>query len=720
MLNQSNNNFNRVLSYLDQGGNNIWWSASSTVTSQALAQLLVNGKGINEECIVEDCNPICSEVVENGEQTIEILQKEQQLIYPSFCISPNKLTITLNNLDLIEKPNYIEEGCVDGDCIDEYGIWTKAIITTKSVVIEDDTYYFIKANSDKYNYSYIYRLSLIHEETGEEIVIVKQKGLINPIITWEQQVPPGFNPCILITKFDIEQVITTYKFISNPLYLRSDWNTNLPWQPLSNNTEEVLLSLIFLLHTDLEVLNKNELILYKQKQDTLISLMLDTINIISLNNSNPHSYIKTFTSLYEYNSLASNDLREIEYIGVTPGIYSTVNYQEQSPNNLTILLLLIVLAKINRDSLNIKLKEYITLCINMKTVSLKEEVFRLIALIEVYKITKDIYHLSIATTNVENIIKLYKIKDNNYIESLDNPTQTTESKVFGDLFDNYVTNKEINIKDYLLEDISYIIDTTESLYLINQPTLLTNDPINLLILKLLGVNLTYKLNDNNKLIIDVLKLQNTKYITTNILTSLELYKYTIFNNFKTSIPVDFGWLGEITPIQDLIIKSIIKPIIDLYIHSKYIEDEYIQKEALTSLYKDNLITNTKELLPKTITTGELINNSLWPGKYSNSIDLEIKGYYDTDIINQINNDIKSLGIQTNLVSGIEMPIVSSFDLCFDIVKLEDYRCQVDVNGQLILLSDGQCNLAPLVVSILLQENTSPVTQETSTNDYFIL
>ena len=67
-----------------------------------------------------------------------------------------------------------------------------------------------------------------------------------------------------------------------------------------------------------------------------------------------------------------------------------------------------------------------------------------------------------------------------------------------------------------------------------------------------------------------------------------------------------------------------------------------------------------------------------------------------------------------------MPIVSNFNLCIDIVQLQDYRCQVDINGQLILLSDGQCNLAPPVVEIILQENTSPVTQESSINDYFII
>jgi hypothetical protein len=720
MLNQSNNYFNYVLSYLDQGGNNIWWSANNVISSQATAELIINGSGLGAECIDVDCNPICSEIIESEQQSIEILQKEQNLIYPTFSKNPHQLLITLNNLDLIQQPNYIEEGCIGESCVEEYGIWTKAIVTNKSVLIEEDTYYFVKANPDRYGYSYIYNVSLIHEETGEEIIIIKNKGLLDSIIIWNQGVPEGFNPCITVTKFDIEQVITTYKFVSNPLFFRSDWNTNLPWQPLNNNTEEVLLSIVYLLYTSLEIENKNELVLYKQEQELLINVIVNTINNISTSNSNPYSYIKNVTAPYEFNSLVTHELDELEEIIINPAVYSTTTYEELSSNNITIILMLLCLAKINKDSLRPKLLEYIELCINLKTSTLKEDVLKLIALVETYKITKDVYHLSIATTLVENIDKLYKIKDDVYIESLDNPTITTTSKVFGDLLSNYINNKPINIKEYVLEDITYITDTTEVLYLTNQPTLITYDSINLLVLKLINCNLKHNLSINNKLIIDVLNLETTKQLNTDILNSLSLFKQEVFTKFKSYIPIDFGWLSDTTPTQDLIIRSVIKPIIDLYLHSKYIQDTYIEKQALTNIYKDSLIANTKELLEKTITFGKRVTNSLWPGRYSNSIDLEIKGFYDTEILSYINNQVKSLGIETNLVSSLEMPIVSNFNLCFDISKLEDYRCQVDINGQLILLSDGQCDLAPPEESILLQEDTFPVTQETSINDYFIL
>ena len=720
MLNQNNKYFNYVLSYLDQGGNNIWWSANNVISSQAVAKLVTNGNGIGEECISPECNPICSKIIESEQQTVEILNEAQKLIYPSFSEVNNQLIITLNNLDLIQQPNYIEEGCINEECIDEFGIWTKAIVTNKSVLIENTSYYFIKANSDRYGYSYIYNVSLIHEETGEEIIIIKNKGLLDSRVIWNQAVPKGFNPCITVTKFDIEQVISTYKFISKPTYLRSAWATNLMWQPLNNNIEEVLFSIIYLLYTDLEIKNKDELILYKKEQETLVNTLLNTINSISISNSNPYSYIKSSTIPIEFNSLVTNELDEIEEIVINPAIFSTTLYEEQSSNNLIIILMVIVLARLNKESLSTKLIEYINLCISLKTNSLKEDVLIVIALTESYKITKDVYHLSLATTRIERIEKLYKVDNSNYIESLTNPVLTTTSKVFGDLLNNYVNNKPVNKKEYILEEITYISNSLEQLYVINQPTLLTNDPINLLILKLLKIDMNHNLPVNNKLVVDVMNLSITKEFSTDILNSFELFKKEVFTKFKSYMPVDFGWLSDNTPIQDLMIKGSVKPIVDLYLHANYIKDTYKEKDALTKLYKDNIITNTKELLINTVTFGQNITNSLWPGKYSNSVDLEIKGFYDEDILTYINNEVKSLGIETNLVSSLELPLISNFNLCFDVSKLEDYRCQVDINGQLILLSDGQCDLAPPEEEILLQEDTFPVTQETSINDYFRL
>lgn len=721
MLNQNNNYFNYVLTYLDQGGNNIWWSANNVISSQPIAQLIINGNGIAEQCIEQECNPICSTIIESQQTTIETIENKQNLIYPTFSINEDELVIKLNNLDLITQPNYIEEGCLDTECIEEFGIWTKGLKSNNKVTVDNEIYYFIKANKDRYDFAYIYSLSLIHEDTGEEIELVKQKGILSSTIIWKEHIPTGFNPCITITKFDIEEIITTYRFVSSPYYLRSDWNVNLPWQPLENNIEEVLFSILYLLYTDLEIYNLNELVLYKdQPQQTLIETLLTTINSIEQVNSYNHSYIKNSTNIISSNPLVNNEYKELNNININPSIYSTDNYIEQESNNIITILLLLVISKINSNTTNSFINKYINICNNLNLTSLKEEVLKLIAFTEVYKITKDIYHLSLATTVIERIIKIYKIKDNHYIESLNNPIETVNSKVFGDLFEVYVSNKPINIKDYIVDNITYINNITESLYLINQEDIITKDPIHLLILKLLGVSFNNNLRSKSKLIIDVLSINNTKNIKGELLESLDLYKQEVFTNFKSYIPTDFGWLSTKTPNQDVIIKAIVKPIIDLYLHSKYIKDQFVLKDALTNLYRNSLITNTKELLPKTIQTDSSLLNSLWPGSYSNSVDLEINGYFETDIKDEINNNIKTLGVQTNLVSSIELPLVSNFNLCIDIIRLEDYRCQVDINGQLILLSNGQCDLAPPEQSIILQENTYPVTQETSTNDYFII
>jgi hypothetical protein len=89
MLNQSNYNFNKVLTYLDQGGNNIWWSSNSTIKTISSAELIITGQGIDSECIEEDCIPICSEIVESEEAVIEQLTRPQYLIYPTFIIESN-------------------------------------------------------------------------------------------------------------------------------------------------------------------------------------------------------------------------------------------------------------------------------------------------------------------------------------------------------------------------------------------------------------------------------------------------------------------------------------------------------------------------------------------------------------------------------------------------------------------------------------------------------
>jgi hypothetical protein len=219
----------------------------------------------------------------------------------------------------------------------------------------------------------------------------------------------------------------------------------------------------------------------------------------------------------------------------------------------------------------------------------------------------------------------------------------------------------------------------------------------------------------------VLKLPiSNYYLSNNILNNIDLFKQEVFNTFKDTIPTDFSWLPTTTPIQDTIIEAITKPLIDLYIHSNYLKEKITIKDALTNSYNDNTITNKDELLLKTLTTDSSnIRSSLWPGKYSNSIDLEIEGYYDDTTI-EFTNNIKSLGIQTNLISGINLPTISNFNMCIDIVEMNDYRCQVDINGQLILLTTGECLLGPLEPNILLQENTDPITLESSIEDYILI
>lgn len=715
MLNQSNYNFNKVLTYLDQGGNNVWWSANNTSRTIAKAELVVTGQGIDSDCIEEDCIPICSVINEVEEQSIEKVNKPQQLIYPTFIIEANTLTIQLNNLQLISQPNYIEDGCIDSTCVEEFGIWTKVITTQIKTVIEGQTYYFIKANKDSYNYAYVYSLSFIHEETGEEIVISKGKGLLSNIIVEDVVVPEQFNIAITITKFTIEEVITTYKFINKPYYLKSDWATNLPWQINSNNTEEILFSIIYILSTDLEIEDKDKLILYKDNpQQVLINILLNTITSITTTNNLSHSYIKTSTHVVEYNKLVT-DLSE-ELLLLNPAIYATTNYVPEQDNNIIYFLLLIVLCLTNNVGL---IQTYIDKCISIDVTTLKEAVLKVIGLIESYKITKELYHLSIATSTLEQINKRYKLEaDNSYIESLENPTSTIESKVYGDLLDYYVYNKDVTTSNYLLEQITYI--TNINLYLTNSPTLLTQNPIYLLVLNLLNLNLKPNTSTNN-LVLDVLKLPiSNYYLSNNILNSIDILKQEVFNTFKATIPTDFSWLSTITPIQDIVITSITKPLVDLYIHSNYLSPELIIKDALTNTYNDNTIVNTSELLLKTLTTDYSdIRSSLWPGKYSNSIDLEIEGYYDDTTI-EFTNNIKSLGIQTNLISGINLPTINNFNMCVDILELNDYRCQVDINGQLILLPNGDCLLSPPELTVLLQEDTEPINLESSVEDYILI
>jgi hypothetical protein len=718
MLNQSNYNFNKVLTYLDQGGNNIWWSSNSTIKTISSAELIINGQGIDSECIEEDCIPICSEIVESEEAVIEQLTRPQYLIYPTFIIESNTLTIELNNLQLINQPNSIEDNCIDSSCTEEYGIWTKAIKTRIKTVIEDETYYFIKANVDNYKFGYIYTISLIHEATGEEIVIIKDKGLLNSIIIEDISVPNEFNVCISITKFNIEEVITTYRFINNPLYLRSNWLVNTPWQPTYNNVEEVLLSIIYLLNTNLEIEVINQLVLYKDNpQQILIETLLKSITSITSDNSNIYSYIKNVTTPSEYNKLATtNTLLSIEDISINPAVYSTTPYIKYESNNTIIFLLLICISISNNTSLQ---QTYIDLCIDLETNTLKEDVLKLISFIEAYKQTKDIYHLSIATSTLNQINKRYKLEDNSYIESLNNPISTVESKVYGDLLDYYVYNNPSPIVDYTLEQITYITDINNNLYLLNSPTNITNDPLYLLILKLIGINLNTNLLSNNKLITDVLNIQNTTYLTSKVLTNIDLISEEILLTYKNTIPCNFEWLSDTTPIQDLIISCIIKPLIDLQLHINYQKEEPIIKEALTRDYISSFISNKKELLLDTFElNNSQIRNSLWPGKYSNSIDLEINGYYTDEILNEVNN-IKSLGIKTNLISSINLPTESNFNVCIDIIQFEDSRCQVNNKDQLVLLPDGQCDLS-LPDSILLQEDSYPITQESSTTDYIFI
>lgn len=719
MLNQDNKYFNRYLTYLDQGGNNIWWSTNSISNITTIAELINTGTGIDSACIEEDCIPICSEIIENEQQTIEVLSKPQQLIYPTFIKEFNKLTIRLNNLVLIDQPNYIEDGCVDSECTEEFGIWTKVIKTQVSVQVEDETYYFIKANPDNYSFSYIYNISLIHQETGEEIVIDKNKGLLSPIISIEYDIPDGFNIAISITKFNIEEIIATYKFIDNPLLLRSNFNTNLTWQPLLNNTEEVLLSIIYILNTNLEIEDNNKLILYKDKQEVLINTLIQSVISITTNNSISYSYIKNITKPLSYNELTSNDNKNIANLKLNPAIYETINYDIQEPNDIVIILVLLALIQLKVDINNTLLNDYITRVIELQTYSLREEVLKLIVLTEAYKLTKDIYVLSIATSTLNQINKRYKLEGNTYIESLNNPNITLESKIYGDILETYVYNKEVNIQSYITSQFNYLNDITDSLYLINSPTVITDNIIYITLLNLFNIRLPYTSLINTNILQELTNISNTSFIETNILESINLFKQDVFNTIKLSIPTDFGWLSDNTPVQDLIIESISKPLIDLYLHSAYIKDDIVQKEALVRDYI-GIINNKEELLLKTFTTDiTSIRSSLWPGKYSNSIDLEIKGFYDEFTLQEIDN-IKSLGIETSLVSGIDLPNIDNFDLCFNITKLEDFRCQVDINGQLILLTDGQCDLAPPELSILLQENDDPITQETSIEDYILV
>ena len=718
MLNQSNYNFNKVLTYLNQGGNNIWWSSNSTVKTISSAVLVITGQGIDSECIEEDCIPICSEIVESEEAILEQLTRPQYLIYPTFIIEPDTLTIEFNNLQLINQPNSIEDSCIDSSCTEEYGIWTKAIKTRIKTIIEDETYYFIKANIDNYKFGYIYTISLIHEATGEEIVIIKDKGLLNSIIVENISVPNEFNVCISITKFNIEEVITTYRFINNPLYLRSNWLVNTPWQPTYNNVEEVLLSIIYLLNTNLEIEVINQLVLYKDNpQQILIETLLKSITSITSDNSNLYSYIKNVTTPSEYNKLATtNTLLSIEDISINPAVYSTTSYIKYDSNNTIIFLLLICISISNNTFLQ---QTYIDLCIDIETNTLKEDVLKLISFIEAYKQTKDIYHLSIATSTLNQINKRYKLEDNSYIESLNNPINTVESKVYGDLLDYYVYSNPSPIIDYTIEQITYITDINNNLYLLNSPLNITNDPIYLLILKLIGINLNTNILASNKLITDVLNIQNTTYLTSKVLTNIDLISEEILLTYKNTIPCNFEWLSDTTPIQDLIISCIIKPLIDLQLHINYQKEEPIIKEALTRDYISSFISNKKELLLDTFElNNSQIRNSLWPGKYSNSIDLEINGYYTDETLNEVNN-IKSLGIKTNLISSINLPTESNFNICIDIIQFEDSRCQVNNKDQLVLLPDGQCDLS-LPDSILLQEDSYPITQESSTTDYIFI
>jgi hypothetical protein len=740
MLNQSSNEFNTVLTYLDCGGNNVWWSTNSTSKSKAIVELLITGNGVDAECIETECNPICSLLVESEQEQLEELTSNQKLIYPTFIKENNKLTVLLNNLELIEQPNYIEESCVESDCIEEFGVWTKALIqSNKEVLIDGETYYFIKANIDHYNYAYLYNITLIHEETGEEILISKNKGLISNKVELDIKVPTGFNPVITITKFNSLEVITTYKFIDKPLYLRSNWNTNLTWQPLYNNTEEVLLSIIYLLNTDLEVENNKQLVLYKEdKQQTLISILLNTIDSITTDNSLSYSYIKNKTSPIDYNTLISTNRDNIEDIILNPAVYSTTTYTKNEESNLISILILLVASLIKNNTL---LLIYIDICVDINSTNLKDEVLKVIAFTEAYKITKDVYHLSIATSIISQIEKRYKTDDGTYIESLENPITTIQSQVYSDVLNFYVNGVQPNMSTYITEQITYVDNLQEVLYLTNSADVITSNPIYLITLRLVGLDLPsvpissifipsslievipvppivieaipissetieeipYELIENLavndlRLVNNILKLNNRTVLNGDILNSLSLYKLDVFLNFKNTIPTDFGWLSDDTPIQDLIVESITKPIIDLYLHSKYIEDKLLLKDALTTNYTD-IIINKKELLLNTITTDTTnIRSSLWPGRYSNSIDLEIEGYYDDITLEKINN-IKSLGIETNLLSSIDLPLINNFTLCIDIVK------ETDITNEL---------------AILLQETTDPITQESSLEDYLLI
>jgi hypothetical protein len=199
-----------------------------------------------------------------------------------------------------------------------------------------------------------------------------------------------------------------------------------------------------------------------------------------------------------------------------------------------------------------------------------------------------------------------------------------------------------------------------------------------------------------------------------------MYEQQVFTTFKATIPVNYTWLSEETPIQDLVIRGFTKPLIDLYVHARRQKDIISTKTTHTQLFNSNYLLNRKELLTTALSVdSQEIRSTYWSGAYSNTVDIEILGYID-DYIKQQLKTIEVVGIPVNVVSGIEMPLYNDFDICFDIVKLEDYRCQVEVNGQLILRTDGQCALAPVVKKELLQEIGDPITQETDLLDSLLI
>lgn len=711
MLSQDNSYaFNKVLTYLDQGGNNIWWNAYKSSNTTSKVSLVQTKLGLSTDCIEDSCIPICDQIIENDDKKYEYVNTPQKLIYPTFNRSNNVLTITLNNLRLNPQPSVITDDCINNECMDKYGAWTTAISSNVYYLIDDIPYYFIQANADDYGYSYLYQVSAIHIETGEEIFISKEQGLIDNTVTVDLDLPESFSAVITITKFNLVEIVSTYRFVERPLYLRSNWETNIPWTVRLYDTENILWSIIYLLLTDVDISLPQQLVLYKDR-NRLADILLLTINDIAAYNTIRHSYVKTATAPIEYTQLVDDKSNWISNLVTSPNVLGTTNYTTEELPDITIQLLSFLALILAKQEVNAVIDT-----INaITTRSLKNSFIKLIAYTELYVNTNDVTYLSLATTLIK-YIKYCFYHDGVFLESLNNPVVTTESTVYGDLFTKYVYNIDVDTKKYLGQLFNYLSFTTP--YYINADTELSTQE--LLLFRLINVVLPSYLRTNS-LIVDVQSIPiSSSRLTHTFYECLEMYEQQVFTTFKATIPVNYTWLSEETPIQDLVIRGFTKPLIDLYVHARRQKDIISTKTTHTQLFNSNYLLNRKELLTTALSVdSQEIRSTYWSGAYSNTVDIEILGYID-DYIKQQLKTIEVVGIPVNVVSGIEMPLYNDFDICFDIVKLEDYRCQVEVNGQLILRTDGQCALAPVVKKELLQEIGDPITQETDLLDSLLI